>query len=589
MPSLILLKSPAGVAPGETIRLDGDLLVIGRDADTCQIVIPHHAVSRKHAQISQAQGIYYIEDLKSRNHTYVNNKEVAGRAALKAEDKIKICDFLFRFHDEKAAAKPIPLPDTNAEDEGEDDPGAMTTIEATKSPVSAQAFLELAPSDRLRALLEISTGMSKGSLELPPLLESIARTLFDVFKQADRCFVILLDDTGKPIPKVTKSRRPGADDTRFSKTIVRKTVESLQSYLSEDASSDASLGPAASIAEFKIRSVMCVPLASSEGRPLGALQLDTQDRVKKFRDDDLSMLTIVANLASVAIEKSKLHETLLYREKERKEIELARTVQLGFLPQTTPDLIGFEFYHHYSPAQTVGGDYFDYIQLPNNRLAIVVGDVAGKGVPAALLVAKLSSEVRFCLLTEPDPARAINLLNDQMMRGGLGDRFVTLAVVILDPAANLVTLVNAGHMNPLLYRAKDASITDAISNDLSGLPLGVMPGFEYESVTLELDEGDTITIFTDGVTDAMSPGGELFGDDAVKKFLTLDDPIAADGTRPKLSGERLVNGVRRHAKGRPQNDDIAIVCFGRLEDGVGPGTNMSRTGPTTPTEPIKIA
>jgi serine phosphatase RsbU (regulator of sigma subunit) len=297
------------------------------------------------------------------------------------------------------------------------------------------------------------------------------------------------------------------------------------------------------------------------------------------------MLMIVANLASVSIEKAKLHDTVLAREKERKEIELARAVQLGFLPQSFPEVVGYEFYSHYSPAQTVGGDYYDYIQMPNNRIAVVLGDVAGKGVPAALLVAKLSSEVRFCLLTEPDPARAMNLLNDQMIRGGLADRFVTLAAVVLDPAAHLLTVVNAGHMTPFLHRANRGELTDAISNDATGLPLGVMPGFEYESVTLELEPGDTITIFTDGVTDAMSPAGEMFGIAGVQKYLTLSDR-AADGCRPKRVGDRLVQAVRRHADGKPQNDDIAVVCFGRLEPFAAQTT--SDRGPNTPTTPIRL-
>ena len=589
MPSLILVKSPGVASPGETIPLDGDLLVIGRDADTCQIVIPHHAVSRRHAQISRAQGQFFIEDLKSRNHTFVNNKEVGARTPLRPDDRIKICDFLFRFHDERTAAKPKPIPVDPPEEEEEEDSGGMTTIEATKSPVSAKAFLEVAPSDRLRALLDISTGLSK-TLELGPLLETIAKTLFDVFKQADRCFIILLDEAGKYIPKVTRLRRPGAEDTRYSKTIVRKAVESLTSYLSEDASSDASLGPAASIAEFKIRSVMCVPLASSEGRPLGAMQLDTQDRAKKFREDDLNMLTIVANLASVAIEKARLHETLLTREKERKEIELAKAVQLGFLPQAFPEVPGYEFYHHYSPAQTVGGDYFDYVQLPNNRVAVVLGDVAGKGVPAALLVAKLSSEVRFCLLTEPDPARAVNLLNDQMIRGGLGDRFVTLAALVLDPAAHLLTVVNAGHMSPLQYRGSSGKLEDAISNDATGLPLGVMPGFEFESATIDLECGDLVAVYTDGVTDAMSPSGELFGMDRVRKYLSLGEQSVADSSRPRRVGERLVQAVRTHASGRAQNDDIALIVFGRVDPASASGVGITRAGggPVTPVTPIRI-
>lgn len=580
MPALILLKSPGGASPGETIPLDGDMLVIGRDADTCQIVIPHHAVSRKHAQISRNQGQFFIEDLRSRNHTFVNNKEVTVRTPLRADDRIKICDFMFRFHDERTR-NPPPLPPDLPEEE-EDDPGGMTTIEATQNKVSAQAFLELAPTDRLRALLEISTSLSR-TLELNPLLEQIAKTLFDVFKQADRCFIILLEENGRPVSRVTKSRRAGAEDTRFSKTIVKKSIDTLQSYLSEDASSDAALGPAASIAEFKIRSVMCVPLATAEGRPLGALQLDTQERAKKFKEEDLNLLTIVANLASVAVEKAKLHQEMLDREKERKEIELARAVQLGFLPQSGPAIDGYEFFSFYSPAQMIGGDYYDFIPLPDNRLAVVLGDVAGKGVPAALLVAKLSSEVRFCMLTEQDPARAVALLNDQMIRGGLGDRFVTLAAVILDTATHRVTVVNAGHMPPILYRASRNEFSESISNDATGLPLGTMPGWEYEAVSLFLEPGDTLTLFTDGVTDAMSPAGSLFGEEAVYTALTVDDPTNADGHRPRRAGDRLVQAVRRHASGRAQNDDIAVVCFGRIEPGQGPITaGLARTGPNTP-------
>jgi serine phosphatase RsbU (regulator of sigma subunit) len=579
MPALVLFKSPSGGPPGDPIPLDAEQFVIGRDAETCQIVIPHHAVSRKHAQITRLKGQYYIEDLKSRNHTFVNNAEITGRTQLKPEDRIKICDFVFRFLDEKKPKPDLPEWMRPEKPEEEEDSGGMTTIEATSGTKNVQNFLDIQPQDRLRALLDISASLSK-TLELDPLLDQIAQTLFSVFRQADRCFVLLIDESGRAMPKVVKNRRSGVDDARFSKTIVKKTLDSMQAYLSEDASSDASLGPAASIAEFKIRSVMCVPLATSDGKPLGAIQLDTQDRTKKFKEEDLKLLTIVAYLASVAIEKARLHETLLKRENERKEIELARAVQLGFLPQTFPEVTGYEFYSHYSPAQTVGGDYYDYIQIPGGRVAVVLGDVAGKGVPAALLVAKLSSEVRFCLLTEPSPARAINLLNDQMIKGGLGDRFVTLAATVLDPVAHQLTVVNAGHMNPRLFRACRAELIEAISNDASGLPLGVMPGNEYEAVTLDMDPGDIVTIYTDGVTDAMAPSGELFGQAAVDRYLRPDESALPDSSRPKRTGERLVQAVRRHASGRPQNDDIALVCFGRLDPAHGPPTSGThRTRP----------
>lgn len=585
MPALILLKSPTGGTPGDKIPLDGDLVVIGRDAETCQIVLPHHAISRRHAQITRDRGQFYIEDLKSRNETYVNGRKVTNRTQLRAEDRLKFCDFLFKYHDERSAqprpAEKPPLPEhMTREAEEEPDSGGATTIEATGSRLNAQHFLDSQPNDRLRTLLDISTGLSR-TLDLDPLLNQVADTMLKEFKQADRCFLILLDDAGRMIPRAVRVRRGDPEEARFSKTIIRKAVETQHSYLSEDASADASLPANASIAEFKIRSVMCVPLVTAEGRSLGAIQLDTQDRAKKFKEDDLNMLAIVANLASVAVEKAKLHEAALASEKAKKEMELARAVQLGFLPQTMPEVVGYEFFAHYSPAQTIGGDYYDAVVLPNGRLAVVVGDVAGKGVPAALLVAKLSSEVRFCLLTEPDPVRAVGLLNDQMIRGGLGDRFVTLAVMVVDTVAHQMTVVNAGHMNPRLFRAASGELVDAISTDLTGLPLGVMPGYEYEAVTLPLDTGDLLAVFTDGVTDAMSPAGALFGPEGVDAALAPpDDPVAAAGWAPKRVGERLVQAVRRHANGRPQNDDIALMLFGRKD--AGKAANTSRTDPKAP-------
>ncbi len=576
MPSLILLKSPEGASPNKNIPLNGDMLVIGRDEKECQIVIPHHAVSRKHAQIVRTNGQFYIEDLKSRNRTFVNSKEVAPptRQALRPDDRIKICDFLFRFHDERAV-KPQALPDWMSKGgrDDDDEESGMTTIEATQGKGSAQSFLEVAPSDRLRALLEISTNLSR-TLELDPLLAQIADTLFGVFKQADRCFVLMLDDGGRAVPKVVKSRRAGMEDTRFSKTIVKKALDSMQSYLSEDASSDASLGPAASIAEFKIRSVMCVPLATSDARPIGALQLDTQDRTKKFSLDDLNLLTIVANLAGIAIEKARMLANLLEREKEAKEMELARQVQLGFLPQTLPDVRGYEFFSHYSPAQTIGGDYYDFVPLRDGRLAVVVGDVAGKGVSAALLVAKLSSEVRFCLLTVPDLAQAVCLLNEQMSNRALGDRFVTLAILVLDPIEHSFTLVNAGHMSPKVYRAATDQLVDAISLDDTGVPIGTVPDWKFVKVTVNLEIGDSVALFTDGVTDAMDPAGKMFGPEALDQCLSPDDSVlSADVQRPRRLGERVVSYVRKHANGRAQNDDIAVVVFGRLEPGTGPHTS----------------
>ncbi len=189
---------------------------------------------------------------------------------------------------------------------------------------------------------------------------------------------------------------------------------------------------------------------------------------------------------------------------------------------------------------------------------MAIGDVAGKGVSAALLVTKLGFETRWCLETEPDLPRAVLMLDERLVRGGLGDRFVTLAVAVLDPVAHTITLVSAGHQSPKVYRAATGELVDAIPLDAIGLPLGVFPDFAFEQVTLSLEVGDTVVMFTDGIAVELNPAGETLGSEAT-------DRVIAIGGGAKQIGERLAETIRQHRNGRAQNDDIAIVCFGREE------------------------
>lgn len=582
MPTLKLIKAPGMTGPGQTYKLGNDETIMGRE-EICNIVVPNHAVSRKHARIFHEKGNYYIEDLKSRNKTIVNNREITERWMLRHDDRIKICDFQYLYQDDPQSPSSPPKlpaefgrnPDPN-DTHDTDSPSETSSIEHTLAAKGSEADLILGqPNDKLRALLDISVSLSKPS-DLESLLNAIADTSFGVFRQADRCFIIMADDK-RLVPMVTKTRRKFDTDTAsFSKTIVRKCMESQTAYLSEDASSDSSMGAAQSIAEFRIRSVMCVPLIGTEGVSIGAMQLDTQDRGKKFKQDDLKLLMIVANLAGVAIEKARLQESKSQREKLQNEIEIARKVQLDFLPREMPKIPGYEYYAAYSAAQTVGGDYYTFIELPDGRIAALLGDVAGKGVPAALLMAKLSAEARYCMLTQPDLPCAIKLLSDSLIRGGIGDRFVTMAAMVLNPKNHRVTMVNAGHLNPLRYRVRDRSLVEMISNEQSGLALGIVEGFPYEAIEFDIEPGDYLLTFTDGVTDAMSPQDVMFDFEGVTNTITRGAPALL--ARPKSLGEQLFNAVRKHANGRPQNDDIAIVVFGRLMEGE-PNADPSQVAP----------
>jgi serine phosphatase RsbU (regulator of sigma subunit) len=231
-------------------------------------------------------------------------------------------------------------------------------------------------------------------------------------------------------------------------------------------------------------------------------------------------------------------------------------VQRGLLPQRLPEVPGYEFFAHYESAYEVGGDYYDFIVLPRGRVAVVLGDVAGKGVVAALLMAKLCADARYCMLTQPDLAAAIGRLNCLMSQSG-ADRFVTLVAAVLDPANHTVTLVNAGHPPPLLYHRATRTAGDAIGHEVAGLPLGIVDGFEYASCQVCLEPGDGILAFTDGVTEAMDV------EDVQLQAEGVHAAVQGECYSPRALGERVVHVVKQFTTGRNQQDDMALVGFGR--------------------------
>jgi serine phosphatase RsbU (regulator of sigma subunit) len=238
---------------------------------------------------------------------------------------------------------------------------------------------------------------------------------------------------------------------------------------------------------------------------------------------------------------------------------LASRIQRSFLPHSLPQVPGYEFAAHYESALEVGGDYYGFIPLPQGRLAVALGDVAGKGVPAALLMAKLSSDTRFSLLLEPDAGRAVGQLNDLLYEfTSEADRFVTLAVAVLDPAQHTATLVNAGHLAPLVYRQATGLFHEAVPKEKAGVPLGILQGYGFESCPVALGPGDTLLMFTDGVTDAVSVQSTTFGPKGMESALKEVAPASAPAVV-----ERLRQAVKQHAAGRAPHDDVTLVALGR--------------------------
>jgi len=414
------------------------------------------------------------------------------------------------------------------------------------------------PEVKLRALMDITQNLAK-SLALDEVLPKILDSLFKVFVQADRGFVVLRETPDGPlIPKAMKHRRADADETvRISRTIVNEAMNGKQAILSADAANDAKFGMSESIADFRIRSMMCAPLIDSDGQALGVIQIDTLDQRARFQQEDLDLLASVASQAAFAVENAKLHETSLRTQAMERDLQVAHRVQQGFLPSEPPQVAGYEFFDYYVAANQVGGDYYDYVPLPDRRIAVIVADVAGKGISAALLMAKISALARYLLASERNPALALMRLNASFSRSGWEDRFVTLVLCVIDLDKHEVTIVNAGHTPPLLRHA-DGSVEDAGESE-SGVPLGVDGGFEYSYSVVPLLPGDSMTAFADGISEAMNDKEQLYGTDKIREQLRL-----VRSSAPAVLGNAILDDVKRFIGEHPQLDGMCIVCFGRL-------------------------
>ncbi|NLF70889.1 MAG: SpoIIE family protein phosphatase [Candidatus Anammoximicrobium sp.] len=548
-----------GLIQGQTL--------IGRHPD-CGLVVSQPSVSGRHAAIHEEGGDFWLEDVGSRNGTFVNQKRIEGRVKLRHDDALRFGDAVARFHDPAAVPAapvlpPSPKPAKSVQATLELSPGQVDIDEAGEANITEKVGLigrfgglDVNPEAKLKAVLEISKNLA-GTVDLNTLLPKILDTLFTIFRYADRGCILLKDEsTGKMVPRAMRHRRQNEDSTvRLSRTIVDKVLAEKTGILSADASMDAAFGGSQSITDINIRSMMCVPLLGLDDDVLGILSIDSQNTLGQFSRDDLDILMTVAGQAALSYENARLVQVYAEKQKQDAELDIAKTVQRGLLPTTMPKVEGYQFFASYDSARAVGGDIYDWYDLPDGKICLSFGDVAGKGVPGALIMSRMDSCVQSTLRHVHDVVEAIGAINDHMCDSGVEGRFVTYVLCIVDTKNHEVVLANAGHMPPIIRRANGT--IERFDEELSGPPICVVDGYPYEAQSCQLEPGDLILMYTDGVDEAMNPDGELYGIDRVLEVVK-QGPADAEQL-----GKRLLADVRRHARGYPQSDDITIMTFGR--------------------------
>ncbi len=563
MPHLKIISGASNAS--STFELKPGETTIGRHPE-CTIVVEAGAVSRFHAKVQGESDRFELSASGSRNGTYLNGQLVSTPTVLKDGDRVRISEVEFSYVAESKegfAGSEMTFEGANFGIMMVEDQEPSSQPFSGSSPMveirnSVDGFAMTAtPEAKLEAMQQIISSLG-GAMAVDDVLPKILTSLFRLFPAADRGFIVMQDENDNLIPRWVKTRgkHDETETIRISKTIVRRVMESGEAILSMDASDDSRFDSSQSIADFSIRSMICAPLLDSDNQAFGVLQIDSTQGRGQFREDDTDLLAGVAAYSGIVINNARMQEQALKQKEVEQDLQLATGVQQAFLPDSPPNAPGFRVSSYYQAAHHIGGDYYDYIDLSDGRVAVVVADVVGHGVAAAMFMAKLSAETRFCLASESDLAVAIERLNDRMSALEV-DRFVTFLVMVLDPASDLVTIVNAGHMPPLVRDGVSRAVREP-GEEESGLPIAISEGMDYEAVSFPMRAGDLAVMYTDGVNEAMDVNDQEFGIDRIRQI------IQGGGDSEAVIGQ-VVESVKEHVGEADPFDDMCLVIVERIE------------------------
>lgn len=305
--------------------------------------------------------------------------------------------------------------------------------------------------------------------------------------------------------------------------------------------------------EFPIKSLISSPLIA-KGELIGLIAVFNKKGESPFTKDDEKLLSIIASQSATVIENARLleEEKLLFSLQE--EMKLARNIQLNLLPSRMPEIEGYEITATSIPAKDVGGDYYDFMELSNTKIALCLGDITGKGLPAAMLMSNLQATLRGQAKICDTPQMCVTKSNDLLYHSTESDRFATLFYGILDIEKHHIKFCNAGHDPPILIKNSG----EAIEIKESGLMLGAFPEYSYKQDEILLNAGDTVILYSDGVTEAMNAEDEEFSLDNLIPLLVENKDMSAEYIQTKI-----IEAVKSHSGTTPQSDDITLMIIKR--------------------------
>ena len=539
------LKIQTADGSRERFPLSKPRITIGR-ARSSDVFLPDQWLSRHHAAVEQRNGTYYLLDLGSKNGTLLNGERVSGDRRLRDGDVITLGEHLLVF---------------SMDDELDERPPEGTRVFSAKelSDIKTKPSIdpvELARQNRVLGVLSEAARALIVHRPLPELFEQVLDLLFEAVPAERGAIMLLEGKPALPVIKASRSRQGGAIAS-LSRSIVRRVLEKKEALLISSVMDDASFSTQDSILATGIRSAMCAPLwytatGTEQDAVIGLVYVDSLMASHSFNEEDVRILTALANVAAAKIENSRLLEENLEKRVLEEEMRTAAEIQRGLLPERAPIVPGYGVVGSNRPCRTVGGDYYDF-GMDGGRLHFALGDVSGKGTGAALLMTVLRAAVRGHWGVG-EPAEAVTRINRTVCQNVTPGKYVTFFMGRLDPGTGALEYVNAGHNPPIVVRA-DGGL-DSLAT--GGVVLGLFEEGAYEQAATHLGPGDVLVVFSDGVTETWNRADVEFGDARLAELIRRGRDLDAAA----LEGE-ILRELDRFAEGTKATDDRTLIVIKR--------------------------
>jgi serine phosphatase RsbU (regulator of sigma subunit) len=510
-------------------------ITLGRASD-CTIPIRDRFLSRHHAEVVFSGGEWIVRDCGSVNGTLLNGTRLAQPTPLRRGDRIGLGDSEVVFHADEA-------------------PSQLIAIDSSSHATNLAIPLREALSSQERT--NVLASLAVQFIEDRPMNELFDFILDKVMEvmEPSRCAVALLGPDGKSFTALRLRKKDNSDsnDLTISRTLLAEVVEERNVIAFVDSALDDRLAKAQSIVMQQIRSAVCAPLLVGD-QVLGVLYLDFQANRGAVTHEDVRLIAQIARFAAVKLETTRLREEAIAKAKIDEELRTAYRIQSRLLPNTLPIVDGYVFAGVNKPCKTVSGDYYDVMVRPDGRIYFVIADVSGKGITAALVMSALATAFIIFTRTDPTPANLMRDLNQMLAPKTAPSKFATVCLGVLDPKTGHIEYTNAGHVPPLVL--SNGGVTALTSTDMV---VGLFTSAEYRTQTVDLAPGDSLVLFTDGVTEA---------EDAEEHELGLQsvcDLLAGKRIHAPELLDTIDEHVRTHIGNLPAGDDVTMLALTRID------------------------